>query len=55
MWFTHYQAGGLEVLTGLVGPLLVSLLSTTAQGFAEICDGRKDSYLAETLYTKLTK
>ena len=55
MWFTHYQAGGLEVLTGLVGPLLVTLLSTTAQGIAEICDGRKDLYLAETLYTRLTQ
>ena len=38
-----------------VGPLLVTLLSTTAQGIAEICDGRKDLYLAETLYTKLTQ
>jgi hypothetical protein len=35
--------------------VLVTLLFTTAQGIAEICDGRKDLYLAETLYTKLTK
>ena len=35
--------------------VLVILLLTTGQGIAEICDGRKDLYLAETLYTKLTK
>ena len=38
-----------------VRSVLVILLSTTGQGIAEICDGRKDLYLAETLYTKLTK
>ena len=35
--------------------VLVTLLLTTGQVVAEICDGRKDLYLAETLYTKLTK
>ena len=35
--------------------VLVSLSFTTGQGIAEICDGRKDLYLVETLYTKLNR
>ena len=35
--------------------VLVSLLLTTGQGIAEVCDGCEDLYLVMTLYTKLTK
>ena len=34
--------------------VLVSLLLTTGQGIAEVCDGCEDLYLVMTLYTKLT-
>ena len=34
--------------------VLVTLLLTTGQGIAEVCDGCEDLYLVMTLYTKLT-